>query len=118
MNDPVLNAIEAERQVLRARLAVLDEMERKLKRAPRPNGVVIKQPHAPKGELRGAVLEAMKQTGKVTSADLKKHLLSTGYSHRINGQYFTSTLRGLVNEKLVTKEPNGAYSTYQLARRH
>lgn len=117
MTDPVLESIEKERQVLRARLDVLDEMERKLKRAPRPNGVIVVQPHAPAGVLREAILKTLRSARLAqTSADIKRIIRSSGYKHPINGQYFTKTMRALVGERILSKTENGGYSTYQLKK--
>jgi hypothetical protein len=114
--DPVLDAVINERQLLERRIKVLDGIERQLRAAgpaPRPTpGVGTNR--APSGELRRAMLAALKGAGPVMSAALKKRIRSGGYEHHINGQYFTKTLRGLVKEKVVLKEPNGAYSTYAL----
>jgi hypothetical protein len=117
MNDPMLDAIEKERKLLRDRLAALDEMERRIRRAPRPNGTAV-QVHAPTGALREAILSALgKSRAPIYSSELKRAIREAGYSHSINGQYFTKTLRRLVGEKKARKVPNGAYSTYELVRR-
>lgn len=115
MIDPLLAAIEKERRALEARLEVLDEMERKVRRAPRPAGVVIVAPRAPWGHLRSVILKALGKNGPSTSAALKRSIKQSGYEYNISGQYFTKTLTALVGERKVRKAPNGGYSTYELA---
>lgn len=114
MTDPILSAIEKERRTLQARLATLAAMERAIKKSPRPPGIAVLPPRAPNGLLREVVLKALKQTGPTTSAQLKAHIRKGGYEHPISGQYFTKTLKALVTDREVMKEPNGGYSTYAL----
>lgn len=116
--DPVLIALLNERQLLERRLRVLDGIERQLRSAgpaPRPAPGVGKT-RAPNGELRNAIIAALKGAGPVMSAALKKRIRAAGYQHHMNGQYFTKHLRFLVKDKLVEKVPNGAYSTYKLRK--
>lgn len=117
MSDPVLKAVENERRALRARLAALDEIERQLKRAPRPNGVVVVQPRAPSGALRDSMLAALRREKRpIMSRPLKLKVIHSGYDHHLNDQYWTKVLRSLVDEGIVTKTPNGSFSEYQLKR--
>lgn len=114
--DPVLSAIVLERQKLERRIKVLSALESQLRAAgpaPAPTPGVNGQ-RAPKGALREAIIDAMKGAGEIMSSRLKRKLRESGYDNHINGQYFTKTLRSLVEEGAVAKKSNGAYSTYRL----
>lgn len=114
--DPILIAIRAERKTIEARLVVLNEAERKLTGKPPASSLQIIHPKTPPGEIRAAQLAKLRGAGWITSAELKKRILSARLLPRTNGQIFTSSLRKLVGDGLVEKDENGAHSTYKLRR--
>lgn len=115
-NDPILAAIRAERAPLENRLAVLNDMERKLTgRAPVSSFQLVHQ-KTPTGEIRAAQLAKLRGAGWITSAALKKRVIEARLLPRVNGQTWTASLRKLVGDGIAEKKENGRWSEYRLRR--